>query len=271
MVKSIVKRMLKIIIGISTKDQEINFYKTFVFNYLAFGFKGVRILPVLIYGNTNIFKVGKIDITCKWKRGLVTIGKLDYKSHGITKFYNSGNIKIEGPLHIEGCTILENTGYIIFRGFNRIGDGSYILIRSFLDFGEQSRIGFHSMIMDSDDHYTIDINTHVVNRVCKPINIGKYNFIGNTTFIKKGVKTPDYLIVASPNALLTKDYSNLPPYSVVGGSPIKLLKSGIRRIFNENEEGRLWKFFNENQEENSTTINIKDEDIDNYCKNSINF
>lgn len=59
---------------------------------------------------------------------------------------------------------------------------------------------------------------------------------------KKGTKTPDYLIVASANALLTKDYTSLPPYSVIGGSPAKLLKSGVRRIYNSNMEQKINQF-----------------------------
>lgn len=267
----IIKKFLAACLGLSIRQQGVNYFKTFIFNYIAFGLDGIIKLPVLIYGNTKIYKIGKIEITCPWRKGVVSIGRLDYKSQGITKFYNAGYIKIEGPLHIEGCTILENTGCIIFRGFNRIGDGTNLFIRNLLDFGEQSRLGFHSMVMDSDDHFTIDTETHKINRTHKPIIIGKYNFIGNSTFIKKGTKTPDYLIVASPNALLIKDYSNLPLYSVVGGSPVKLLKTGIRRIFNEQEESKLRKFFNEHPLETSTVVDVKNEDIDNYCKNTTEF
>ena len=49
------------------------------------------------------------------------------------------------------------------------------------------------------------------------------------------------------------------------------MKTGIRRIFNEYEESRLRKFFNEHPLEMSTVVDVKDEDMDNYCKNITKF
>lgn len=266
------KRLIKKIIGLSTPNQVINLRKTLIFNYLAFGIKGIIIRPVLIYGDTKIYKVGKIIIKSPLKKGIMTIGKFNFKSQGVTKFLNDGTIIIEGPVHIEGCTIINNLGQIVFKGYNRIADGSQLFIRSYLEYGQHSRLGFHSMIMDSDDHYLIDTETHFVNRFSKPIIIGKYNFIGNSTIIKKGVKTPDYLIVASPNALLTKDYTTLlPKYAVIGGSPAKVLKTGVRRIFNDAEEARLKDFFNKNPQLTQVHIDIEDSQLDNYCMNTQNF
>ena len=89
--------------------------------------------------------------------------------------------------------------------------------------------------------------------------------MGNTTFIKKGVKTPDYFIVASPNALLTKDYTSMPPYSVVGGSPVKLLKSGIRRIYNGEIEAKLNKHFKATLD-NTVIWDVETKDLDIFCK-----
>lgn len=45
-----------------------------------------------------------------------------------------------------------------------------------LEIGEQSRIGFHSFIMDSDDHYTIDIESRQVSYNKKKLSLE--NIIG---------------------------------------------------------------------------------------------
>ena len=71
------------------------------------------------------------------------------------------------------------------------------------------------------------------------------------------------MIVASANALLTKDYSELPPYSVVGGCPAKLLKTGIRRIYNEENESFLKDFFTY---QNMDYYDLSNDDIDSFCK-----
>lgn len=46
----------------------------------------------------------------------------------------------------------------------------------------------------------------------------------------KGTQTPDYCITAS-NSICNKDYTNLPSYSLIAGSPAKFIKQGVRRLF----------------------------------------
>lgn len=50
----------------------------------------------------------------------------------------------------------------------------------------------------------------------------------------KSAVTPDYTIVAS-NSLYNKHY-NFPQYSLIAGSPVKLIKTGIYRCFDKEEE-----------------------------------
>lgn len=266
-IKELVKRILYPLLGLSVPNQIPNVYKTTMFNFMAFGFNGILHFPIIIYGNTKIYKVGKIRLKCRMRRGLVKIGELDYKSHGETKFFNYGTIDIYGPVKIEGCSIIENTGSIIFMGNNRIADGCTLIIRSGLTIGKESRIGFHSMLMDSDDHYTINVANKVVGKNTLPIVLGAFNWIANSTIIKKGVKTPDYLIVASANALLTKDYTNdVPKYSVIGGAPAKLLKTGIRRIFNTQHEREIRDYFDKNPTSKTMSLDIDEDKIEDYCK-----
>lgn len=264
--KDLIKRILYPLFGLSVPDRKVNVYKTIIFNLIAFGLKGLR-FPVYIYNNTNVYKVGKIILHCPIKRGLIRIGQLDLKSQGKTKFRNAGTIEVWGPVKIEGCTILENDGIIEFHGFNRIADGSLVVIREKLVIGEQSRIGFQSFVMDSDDHFTIDLETRQVKKNRKEIVIGRYNWIASRTVIKKGVKTPDFLIVASANALLTKDYTDLPPYSVIGGCPAKLLKTGVRRVYNTDKERVLNKFFYKG---NTKFIIEEKVDLEEFCAQTTN-
>ncbi|MCQ2960129.1 MAG: hypothetical protein MJ198_08090 [Bacteroidales bacterium] len=259
--KNIIKRVLFSLCGLSVSNRVINIYKTLIFNFLAFGVKGIFKTPVYVYNNTKIYRVGTIILHCPMERGIIRIGQLDYKSQGVTKFKNNGTIELWGPIKIEGATIVENDGLIEFHGFNRIADGCLIVVREKLVLGEQSRIGFQSFIMDSDDHYTVDVITKEVHRNKKEIIIGNYNWIASRSVIKKGVRTPDYLIVASANALLVKDYSELPPYSVIGGSPVKLIKTGVRRVYEKKNEEQIDNFFKDM--ENSTFF--VEEDLDSFC------
>lgn len=264
---SSLKRLIKRLLGFSYPNRTIDWKKTIVFNYFAFGLKGVRILPFYIYKNTRIYDhcIGKINIHCPMVRGLVRIGELDYKSQGETRFINRGIIEIYGRVDVGGCSIIEVDGVLEIHDKVRIADGCSLLVRDKVVIGEQSRIGFHSTVWDSNDHFTVDVDSGKIAKCTKPIIIGAYNWFGSNTIIKKGVVTPDYLIVASPNSLLLKDYSNIPPYSVVGGSPVKLLKSGIRRIYNTQNEIKLHQYFREDSNANDYVL-PSDTLIDEFCK-----
>ena len=68
--------------------------------------------------------------------------------------------------------------------------------------------------------------------------------------------------MASANALLTKDYTDLPPYSVIGGCPAKLLKTGVRRVYNTEKERVLNNFFNS---ENTNFVIEETIDLEEFC------
>lgn len=245
-IKECIKRMVYPIIGFSVPNHNIDLYKTLVVNLKLFGFKGGKIMPIIIYKNTKIYSLGKIVFQCPLQKGLLTIGKLDIKSQGHTKFNNKGKIIISGFVEIGGCTIIDNVGEIYLEGCNRISDGTRLIIREKLLVGEQTNLGFGSFLMDSDDHFCIDVESRKIFNNNKAIQIGKCCWVGSNTYIKKGAVLPDYTIVASANALVAKDYSNIPPYSVLGGAPAKVIKSGIRRVRYLELEMKLKKYFKEN-------------------------
>ena len=55
------------------------------------------------------------------------------------------------------------------------------------------------------------------------------------------------------------------PYSVLGGVPAKKIASGIRRIYNLDEESYLNNFFKTNPDVTTYKPNITEEDLDVYC------
>ncbi len=252
----------KRLVGLSSMREKVSFRKTMLVNFRVCGWTGLWIRPILIYKNTNIYRIGTILITSPLKKGLVKIGCASFKSNGVTKLNNSGTITIDGPLVIGGSSIIDNKGNIHFKGYNVLGDGCTLIIREGLEVGYQSRIGFHSHVMDTDDHFVVDVEKRTVTTNTKRIVLGDFNWLGHNCYVKKGVRTADYLTVAAPNTLLTKDYSDLPPYSVLAGSPAKLLKTGIRRVLNHVNERNLYMHFKNTRED----FVVEDsEDLDMYC------
>lgn len=148
--------------------------------------------------------------------------------------------------------ILDLQGKIIFHGKTEIGCSSYIHVgpKGTLEFGNHVRIGalnkiyceetiifnneidfsWECQIFDTNFHYIKDIKSNTVNPINSPIKIGSYNWFGNRCNIMKGTITPNNTIVAS-NSLCNKDYSDIPEYSLLAGSPAKLKNKGIKRLF----------------------------------------
>ena len=244
----------------------INILATLRFNIKAFGFaKGLR-LPVYIYGPIKIKSIGTIRINCPIKRRLFVIGtNHDTVAAPYTVFYNTGTIEIHGKVYLNYGSVIVNSGVIIFRGNNLIGNQTDINVHQRLDMGCNVSIGFETHITDNDHHYVIDVNTRKVLKNSAPITIGNFNWFGSNSFIKKGTVTPDYLIVASPCSMLSKDYSSLPPYTVLAGCPARPVKQGIRRVYNFRNEAKINEYFHQHPDEEFYQIEEM-ANLDDFCK-----
>ena len=77
-----------------------------------------------------------------------------------------------------------------------------------------------------------------------PIVIGENNWIGAWCTVKKGAQLPKGTIVAGPYSMVGKNYVELiPEYSMIAGSPAKLVVGGVQRIKDLKTEEILRKHF----------------------------
>lgn len=272
-IKSVLKLVLSpfapilyILIDQRPMVKPLNFIKTLYVNFRVLPFSQAIHLPIYIYKNIKIYKLGKIEIRSeKIRSGMISIGAVDYTAQGSGKFFNAGHTIFYGPVEIGGGFIWDNLGLMVFRGHNKLGPGTTFIIREKFELGDHTTMGFCCFCMDSDDHYTINVNTLSIGRNKKYIKIGSRNWIASRTFIKKGTITPDYTIVASANTLLAKDYSEFGPYCVLGGIPAKKIGSGIRRVYNVKAQLNIDDYFKNNPQENVFIPDITLDNIDDYC------
>ena len=238
--------------------------RTVLFNVIHFGIvKGLK-FPVYLYGKVKVYDFGKVVFTCPLRRGLVRIGmNRQNTSLPYTIINNTGTIEIGGRTWIHhGCRVT-NSGVVSFAGNDIISHNTVVDIRTRLEFGHDVSIGYESEFIDSDMHYMVDVETRRVYPNSSPIKIGNFNWFGSHTYVKKGTVTPDYTIVASPNALLLKDYSkDIEPYSILGGSPVKVIGHGKQRVMKFKNQGDLDFSLNTNH---FVELNA-DIDLDEYCK-----
>ena len=241
-----------------------NIFRTIIFNLRAFGLRGAMKLPVYVYGRVKVYNMGRIELHAPMRRGMFRIG-MNYTDTPLpyTIWDNQGTIDIYGPLWIHhGCRV-HNMGRMIFRGGDIISHACVFDIYDELEFGQHVSVGYNSEFMDTDVHFCIDVASRKVKCNTKPIRIGNFNWLGSHTFVKKGTVTPDYLTVASPNAVLLKDYSKeWSPNCIVAGNPVHMVGMGKRRVYNYQNETMMRAVIRDKGE----YVLPEDVDMDVFCK-----
>lgn len=226
---------------------KLRILKTVYLNLRVVGIKNFLKFPILVYGKFEICRIGNIRIeTSQLQRGLIRFGLGPKKYLCPTRIVNLGTITFYGRADIWGGVYLElgKEAELKIGEQTLLGENVRIMLRKKCVIGHHARIAFDSQIMDSDFHYLLDIEDRTIKNCTSEVIIGNYNWIGNRTTIKKGVKTPDHTTVAGPYAMLNKDYTKICSKNpILGGCPAKQLASGFIRILNPNVEHELTRCF----------------------------
>lgn len=246
-------------------DQKINVFKTIFFNFKSLPFKQAIKFPIFIYSDTKLISIGKIHIESDGiHKGMIRIGKRNFFAGFKTQFINSGEIHFQGKCLIESGTCINNCGKIIFGKESRFGERCNILIVNKLTIKDSTQIAFETVIMDTDFHTIVNTTTGMAKKSYGEINIGSYNWIGNRCMIKKGTITDNYTIVSSLS-MLNKDYRNENKYPLIAGCPAKIISYGWRRIYNNDNNKTINKFFKNTQANSYMIKNPENINWDKYC------
>lgn len=188
-------------------------------------------LPIIVSNRTKLISLkGKVNLS-KVKTGIIRIGfggteHIDYT-------YNRTIIKIDGVVNFKGrAKIGLGSKFIIHKEalfsagerFGITGD-TLILCEKKITIGDNARISWQTIIMDSDQHPVLDANNSVINTPTE-IVIGDGVWIGARCFILKNTIIDDGCIIAA-NTTVTKNFSGV-KQSVIGGNGAKVLKTDIR-------------------------------------------
>ncbi len=193
--------------------------------------------PIHVFTKTDILSSsGEIQIKCNVVEfGMIRWGVYNtFRSKGKTIINNNGKMCFYGRGSIlKGSEIsVFPTGVIEIGDKFFIGENVRIFCQNSITLGLSVRISYCCDVSDSDYHYIVDTETNVIKPKNRPIVLGDYNWIGSQTAIKKGTITPSHTMVASAYAVLSKDYTGIiPPYSILGGCPARLIKSNSSRVW----------------------------------------
>ena len=245
-----------------------NILATLYLNFRSFPFRQAVRLPVFVYGHPKLFSLyGSMICKGRCYAGMVRFNQTNANapsgSGTNSGIANWGQIVFKGRCQIYTANKIN----VSKGGVLEIGDNTKIMhfcnISAYnkVSIGDHTWITHRCQVMDTKFHFIADFNRHRVNAIAKPIFIGAYCWICNSTTVFGGSIIPDRTIVAS-NSLVNKDMSSIPDSSIVGGIPAKVLSTGYRRIDNINLIRMLQSFFKSHPNESyfSLAQDVSNED-----------
>lgn len=225
-----------------------NPFYTLYFNFIFFPFKQAWHFPLFVYGWPKLYyQMGKMECCDICKMGMIRFNvtipfgpqaslsstQISVFDNGLIKFHGSCEIGTGNKINVGENAVLEIGRHAKIASLCNITSYSWIVI------GDYTRIAHRCQVMDTNFHFIANFNKMIIPNLMRPINIGDYCWICNSSTISAGVKIPNKIIVAS-NSLVNKDLSDIPEESIIGGAPAKLLATGFRRVENPKLSGELW-------------------------------
>lgn len=151
---------------------------------------------------------------------------------------NRGGVEI-----CTGTKILVNSdATLVMEDKVRVCDTCNIVCYKRITLGYGTQITHRCQVIDTNSHFIADLNNNTLPDCKRPICIGKYVWVGNTTTVSAGAVIPDNCIVAS-NSLINKNYGNIPEFTLFGGIPAKPITTGLRRVYNQSLELKLIDYY----------------------------
>lgn len=243
--------------------RKCNLLKTLYLNFRCLPFKQAIHFPILCYGPMRIkLLAGKITLR-DIRKGILKIGVdcAGYRTKGVTTLtlLPESNFEIEGNVIIcQGASILLGRKAILtMKDNSTLGDDAEIICKRRISIGYMTDITWQCQVTDYGSHLVMDCETGWVSTIYREVEIGDYCWIGNRTTVQLGTRLPNRTIVAS-NSLLNKNYTamGLQSYSLIGGQPAKLLKTGVMRIYDRQKESELSSYFSDWETNETTYVEI---------------
>ncbi|WP_299396354.1 acyltransferase [uncultured Gelidibacter sp.] len=218
----------------------ISIIKTLFLNFTKLPWHQAIKLPIILSNNTYFYDLsGRIKIEGIVSTGMIRLGFLGED----TKVWHDNKIllKIMGTLIFKGKVNLgvgvsiqiQPEAELIFGSNILMNYNSKIICYEYIEIGANSRFAWDCQLIDTDLHFIKNKKTGELSKRNSPIKIGENNWIGNRVSIMKGTVTPNYCIIASLS-LCNKNY-DIPNYSLIAGTPAKLIKTDVYRVLEEEE------------------------------------
>ncbi len=195
------------------KNLKISIFVKSLFDKRLKNFLAFKKSSLSIHRSATISIKEKLFFNRYWSANDPFCSHLIVKKNG--KLVSTGKFSIFSGARI---TIHEDAQLELGSGY--INHNVNINCSASIKIGKHVAISENVVIRDSDNHEIISNDDHVKTA---PINIGDKVWIGMNVIILKGVTIGDNSIIAA-GSIVNKD---VPPNSLVGGVPAKVIKSNI--------------------------------------------
>lgn len=254
MIKNILRKIRRLL-----DIYNFHLLKTIYVNFRLFPIQQAIHLPFVIYNRTQIkISKSKINLEIPAKFGIIKWGfQNDWQ---VSKYSPSLLMMVNGEINIleniiiaPGVTIRIHEGNLTFGKNNFVGGQCKLLCNNNIKIGDNCMFAFGSIVADSDFHYII--HDGKIKNCNGEIIIGSGCWVGNNTTIMRGCILPDNTIVGS-KSYVNKNFDGIEPYSILVGTPAKLIKTGYKKVPSE-LEGILREYFKKSKNKycNSEIIN----------------
>ena len=218
--------------------------KTIYFNFKYLPLYQAVKFPIYVHNAILDDMRGKILIDSPVVyHGMVSLGKWGVKifhDKRIVWQNHGGTVIFKGKCLIgAGSSISVNAHAIVEFGEDFINSAGLKLIASRrVTFGEKARLGWNTMVMDTNMHPLKDKMTGKRGKGGAPISIGDFNWFGSNCIILPGVNTPERIICGLAT-IVTRNVE-WEPYSLYGGSPIHKLRGNVYRDYDDDKDEEVY-------------------------------
>lgn len=217
-----------------------SWFKSLYLNFVMLPFKQAIRIPIIVSKYTYFYSLsGRIELTSPPSFGMIRFGYFGEDvitpKDARTLLQIEGIMKLASNVHF-GCGVVirvEPDAVLDIETNVRVSNRTKIICYDNIKICHDTRIAWECQLIDTTFHYMRNMNDNSVTELTKLIVVGAHNWIGNRCNIMKGAVIPNYTIVAA-GSLCNKHYE-FPQYSLIAGTPAKLIKTGIYRCLDKEE------------------------------------
>ncbi len=217
-----------------------SFPATIYFNFHYLPFRQAIKLPIWLR-KADLKKMrGRVVIDSDIiKTGMITMGFREvsiYPNSGVMWENNGGTVFFKGTCCIGNASFLsfgKDTTVEFGNDFRNTAALKMVSYRG-IKIGKCARIGWDSMIMDTNFHPIYDMERKVYRKASGKITIGDYNWFGTGCRVMHSVTTPERCIFGM-GTVVTRN-CEMKSYCVMGGSPVKILSENVMRDYEHDTE-----------------------------------